>query len=157
MGAMKRIAQPPGYVSSAEPAPERLDDGARTCYRRRMLMLEFKLVSKSISDAGWRTFRSWLDYLAKVYGKRVIAVPPQYSTQECSRCGTRVTKTLSQRTHVCLKCGLVLGRDHNAVRTILGRGLTLLTPPTAGHAESHAWGEQTRYAARSSVLRKASR
>jgi putative transposase len=34
-------------VSSAEPAPEALDDGARTCYRRRMLMLEFKLAGTS--------------------------------------------------------------------------------------------------------------
>ena len=120
-------------------------------------MVKNRYLSKSISDAGWRAFRSWLDYLAKVHGKRVIAVPPEYTTQECSRCGTRVTKTLSDRTHVCPKCGLALGRDHNAARTILGRGLTLLTPPTAGHAESHAWGEQTRYAARTTVLRKASR
>ena len=120
-------------------------------------MVKNRHLSKSISDAGWRAFRSWLDYLAKVYGKRVIAVPPEYSTQECSRCGTRVTKTLSERTHICPKCGLVLGRDHNAARTILGRGLTLLRPTTAGHAESHAWGEQTRYAARTTVLRKAAR
>ena len=33
--------------------------------------------------------------------------------------------------------------------------LTVLTPPTAGHAESHAWGEKTRYAARTTVLRTA--
>jgi putative transposase len=83
-------------------------------------------LAKSISDAGWRTFIWWLEYLAHVYGKVVIAVPPQYTTQECSRCGALVKKTLSQRTHVCPKCGLVLGRDHNAARTILGRGLALL-------------------------------
>jgi putative transposase len=62
---------------------------------------------KSISDAGWRTFRTWLEYLARVYGKVVVAVPPQYTTQECSRCGPLVRKTLSERTHVCPTCGLV--------------------------------------------------
>src|SRR4051794_37991680 len=75
-------------------------------------MVKNRHLSKSISDAGWRAFRMWLEYLATVYGKVVVAVPPAYTTQECSRCGILVKKTLSARTHVCPKCGLVLGRDH---------------------------------------------
>ena len=109
-------------------------------------MVKNRHLSKSISDAGWRVFIRWLEYLARVYGKRVVAVPPEYTTQECSRCGTLVQKTLSERTHVCPKCGLVLGRDHNAARTVLGRVLVLLAdklPP--GMAESYAWGKWTRY------------
>jgi putative transposase len=89
-------------------------------------MVRNRHLAKSISDAGWRAFRTWLDYLARVYGKIVVAVPPEYTTQECSRCGTLVKKALSQRTHVCPKCGLVLDRDHNAARVILERGLALL-------------------------------
>src|SRR5437763_4845746 len=96
-------------------------------------MVKNRHLSKSISDAGWRAFRTWLEYLARVYGKVVVAVPPEYTTQECSRCGTLVRKTLSERTHVCPKCGLVLGRDHNAAVIILRRGLALLTPTTVGH------------------------
>src|SRR5919198_3616056 len=69
----------------------------------------------------------------RVYGKVVVAIPPAYTTQECSRCGTLVRKTLSERTHVCPKCGLVLGRDHNAAVTILSRGLALLAQTTVGH------------------------
>ena len=53
--------------------------------------------------------------------------------------------------------GLVLGRDHNSARTILSRGLALLAQLPQGNAESHTWGEKTRYAARTTVLRKASR
>lgn len=34
-----------------------------------------------------------------------------------------VSKTLSQRTHCCPGCGLVLGRDHNAALNILKLGL----------------------------------
>jgi hypothetical protein len=52
-------AQPTGGVSSAEPALEGLDDGARTCYRRRMLMLEFQRAGTSgqyrAIDAAIRT------------------------------------------------------------------------------------------------------
>jgi putative transposase len=120
-------------------------------------MVKNRHLSKSISDAGWRTFRTWLEYLAQVHGKVVVAVPPEYTTQECSRCGTLVTKTLSERTHVCPQCGLVLERDHNSARTILSRGVALLAQLPQGIAESHAWGEKTRYAARKTVLRKASR
>jgi putative transposase len=121
-------------------------------------MVKNRHLSKSISDAGWRTFRTWLEYLARVYGKVVVAVPPEYTTHECSRCGTLVRKTLSERTHVCPKCGLVLGRDHNSGRVILSRGLALLgekLPP--GMAESHAWGEGTRYPGQETGRGKAAR
>jgi putative transposase len=96
-------------------------------------MVKNQHLSKSISDAGWRAFRTWLEYLATVYSTVVVAVPPEYTTQECSRCGTLVTKTLSERTHVCPKCGLVLGRDHNTAVAILSRGLALLAQTTVGH------------------------
>ena len=121
-------------------------------------MVKNRHLSKSSSDAGWRVFIRWLEYLARVYGKRVVAVPPASTTQECSRCGTLVQKTLSERTHVCPKCGLVLGRDHNAARTVLGRGLVLLAdklPP--GMAESYAWGEWTRYPGQETGRGKAAR
>jgi putative transposase len=121
-------------------------------------MVKNRHLSKSITDAGWRTFRTWLDYLARVYGKVVVAVPPAYTTQECSRCGTLVRKTLSQRTHVCPKCGLVLDRDHNAGRVLLSKGLALLgekLPP--GMAESHAWREGTHYSSQETGWSKAAR
>jgi putative transposase len=120
-------------------------------------MVKNRHLSKGISDAGWRTFRAWLEYLARVYGKVVVAVPPQYTTQECSRCGTLVRKTLSERRHVCPKCSLVPGRDHNSAVTILSRGIALLAQLPQGIAESHVWGEMSHYAGRETVLRKASR
>jgi len=108
-------------------------------------MLTNRRLSKSIADAGWRAFVSWLGYLAQVYGKVVVAVPPQYTSQDCSGCGARVKKTLSERTHVCPRCKTVLDRDHNAARNILALGLRHLADTTAGHAESNAWGQSALY------------
>jgi len=108
-------------------------------------MVKNRRLAKSISDAGWRAFVTWLSYLAHVYGKVVVAVPPRYTSQDCSGCGERVTKTLSERTHVCPHCTTILDRDHNAARNILALGLRRLEETTAGHAESHAWGQSALY------------
>ncbi len=104
-------------------------------------MVTNRRLAKSISDVGWRTFVTWLGYLAHVYGKVTIAVPPRYTSQDCSGCGERVKKTLSERTHVCPRCKTILDRDHNAARNILALGLRQLEETTAGHAESNAWGQ----------------
>jgi len=64
-------------------------------------MLKNRCLAKSISDAGWSQFFEWLQYFGVVFGKIVIAVPPQYTSQECSQCNKIVKKTLSERTHIC--------------------------------------------------------
>jgi putative transposase len=79
-------------------------------------------LAKSISDAGWAQFRAILEGKAVYAGRRVIAVPPAYTSQDCSGCGVRVPKSLSVRTHVCTSCGLVLDRDENAALNILRAG-----------------------------------
>ncbi|GBF82652.1 RNA-guided endonuclease InsQ/TnpB family protein [Aphanothece sacrum] len=98
-------------------------------------------LAKSISDAAWYQFRLWLEYFGTKYGKHTIAVPPQYTSQNCSNCGRTVKKSLSTRTHIC-SCGCTLDRDENAARNILRIGLS-----TAGHTgtwlhdSQNAWGE----------------
>ncbi|MDJ0902785.1 MAG: transposase [Xenococcus sp. MO_188.B8] len=94
-------------------------------------------LAKSITDAGWYQFRVWLEYFGYKFGKITIAVPPQYTSVNCSECGAKVTKTLSTRTHKC-KCGCVLDRDENAARNILSIGLS-----TVGHTGFQAWGDET--------------
>ena len=84
-------------------------------------------LAKSICDASWGQFLRYATYYGEVFGKVVVGVPPQYTSQDCSGCGERVKKTLSTRTHQCPKCGLVLDRDHNASINILQRGLELLS------------------------------
>jgi putative transposase len=94
-------------------------------------------LAKSISDASWYQFTQWLQYFAKIHSTIVIAVPPHNTTIDCSSCGTKVHKTLSTRTHSCLKCKTVLCRDLNAAKNILAKGLKLLAEylnGTEGHS-----------------------
>lgn len=92
-------------------------------------MVRNPYLAKSISDAGWAAFRTILEAKAACAGRQVIAVPAQYTSQDCSgvlpdgsRCPQRVAKSLSMRTHVCPRCGLVLDRDENAALNILRAG-----------------------------------
>ena len=85
----------------------------------RNLVKNHKL-AKSIHDAAWGQFLNWVKSYGIMHDVPVIAVPPQYTSQDCSSCGERVKKTLSTRTHVCPSCGLVLDRDENAAINILG-------------------------------------
>lgn len=97
-------------------------------------------LAKSINDASWGRFLSWLTYYGQVYDIPVIAVEPAYTSQNCSACGTCIRKSLSVRTHICTKCGVVLDRDHNAALNILARALEKLKG-TLGHRETSPLGE----------------
>ncbi len=89
-------------------------------------LVKNRKLAKSISDASWYQFTEWLNYFAKIYRIVCVAVPPHFTTQDCSVCGTRVQKTLSTRTHQCPNCQTVLDRDHNAAINILKKGLQYL-------------------------------
>jgi putative transposase len=94
-------------------------------------------LAKSISDASWGLFLSWVRYYGGLHGIPIVAVSPRFTTQDCSGCGERVKKTLSMRTHICPACGLVLDRDWNAAVNILLAALAELTAHrTAGQAET---------------------
>jgi putative transposase len=82
-------------------------------------MVKNHKLAKSISDAAWDRFAQWLQYFGKVYGKTVVAIAPQYTSQDCSSCGNRVQKSPRVRTHIC-DCGAVLDCDRNAALNILG-------------------------------------
>ena len=90
--------------------------------------------AKSISDASWYQFRLWLEYFAKKFGKKAIAVPPHNTSQECCICGKKVQKELKVRTHSCT-CGLRIHRDINAAINIL-----LKAKSRDGQSRSNALG-----------------
>jgi putative transposase len=103
-------------------------------------MVRNRHLAKSIHEAAWTQFRQWVEYFGKVFGVVTIAVPPHYTSQNCSNCGQVVKKTLSTRTHSCPHCGHTQNRDHNAARNILELGLS-----TVGHIGTNASGENDQY------------
>jgi putative transposase len=92
------------------------------------------------------TFQEWLQYFAAKFGKVVVAVLPHYTSQECSKCGAIVKKSLSVRTYVC-QCGCVLDRGENAAINILSKGLSIAgyLTNTLGRSEIKACREMTLY------------
>lgn len=102
----------------------------------RNMMQNHKL-AKSIGSVSWYTFRTWLEYYGKIFGKIVIAIDPRNTSQNCSGCDVKVPKTLKDRVHNCPSCGLILDRDHNAALNILKRGLS-----TVGHTGIYASGDE---------------
>jgi putative transposase len=79
-------------------------------------------LAKSINDAGWGQFLTILSNKAENAGLKVVSVNPNGTSQECSNCGHKVTKPLSQRMHNCPVCHASLCRDLNAAINIKARG-----------------------------------
>jgi putative transposase len=93
---------------------------------------------KSMGDAAWAQFLHMVEYKAKAGAARPDAgtlympVDPNGTTRDCSGCGRRVPKTLSERQHTCPHCGFTAPRDVNAALNILDRGRARTEPPRKG-------------------------
>lgn len=84
-------------------------------------------MAKSIANASWRMFRTFLEYKCTMYGKTVISVPPHYTSTTCSTCGLNGgNKPLNIREWVCEKCNTLHDRDINAAINILNKGLSVV-------------------------------
>ena len=90
-------------------------------------LLKNHALALSISDVGWRSFLTKLEYKAKLYGKIFITVDPKNTTQTCSTCGHVMSGeqklTLKDRDWICPKCGTHHIRDVNAAKNILSKAL----------------------------------
>jgi putative transposase len=79
------------------------------------------ILAKQVNDASWGTFFGMLAYKAESAGRQLIGVDCKKTSQTCPACGTVRKKSLSQRKHACVECGLELHRDTAAAQVILGR------------------------------------
>ncbi|TBW02676.1 transposase [Azotobacter chroococcum] len=84
-------------------------------------------LNRSILDQGWGEFRRQLDYKSQWAGAWLVAVPPQYSSQQCPECGhTHSGNRQTQSSFLCQACGHRENADRVAARNIRERGLKLL-------------------------------
>ncbi len=86
-------------------------------------MNSHRCLNRSIRDAAWSQFFSFLSYKAESAGREFSKVNPAYTSQTCSSCGHRQKLPLSDRTFLCPCCGMEKDRDHNASLNILRLGL----------------------------------
>jgi putative transposase len=83
-------------------------------------------LNRSILDTSPGKFFMLLEYKAADAGIPYVEISARQTkpSQTCSSCGQVAKKKLSERTHDCSSCGLILGRDENAARVILNYALT---------------------------------
>lgn len=78
------------------------------------------MLAKQVNDAGWSQFLNFISYKAENAGRVLVRVNPSGTSQTCI-CGAEVRKTLQERWHLCLSCGLSADRDHVSAQVILSR------------------------------------
>ena len=85
-------------------------------------MIKNHNLAKSINDAGWGQFLSFLTYKAEEAGCYVERVSPRNTSKKCPVCGyIHKEMTLSVRDWVCPVCHTVHDRDINAAVNILNK------------------------------------
>ena len=81
-------------------------------------------LNRSIGDAAWGRFVSFLVYKAERAGGQVIRVNPNNTSNLCSRC-QRLTPSTIGDDFCCAHCGHSMDRDENAALNILARGVAI--------------------------------
>jgi putative transposase len=83
-------------------------------------MLKNRCLSRAISQAGWREFRTMCEAKSNKFGREFVVISRwEPTSQICSDCGYRWGKLdLSVREIVCINCGTHHDRDDNASKNI---------------------------------------
>ena len=91
-------------------------------------MIKNHKLAKAISDSGWRSFLTILEWTAIKRNKTFILVDPKYTTQMCSTCGVISDEKiiLGIEEWTCPNCGKHHIRDINAAINIKSKGLSLV-------------------------------
>ena len=86
-------------------------------------MMKNHCLAKSISDLGWRQFRTMLEAKAEMYGRDVVVISRwEPTSQTCSSCGEKTLQKkagmegLKIREWLCSNCGSLHDRDVNAAK-----------------------------------------
>jgi putative transposase len=90
-------------------------------------MVKNRKLAQHISDCGWGTLRTMLEYKTVQWGKRLVIIDRWFpSSKTCSNCGHLLARlSLSTRRWRCPDCGTLHDRDINAAKNILAEGLSV--------------------------------
>ena len=92
-------------------------------------------LNKAILDQGWGELKRQLGYKQSWRGGLLVLVPPQHTSQKCSKCGyVDSDNRPSQAVFQCQACGHTENADTNAAKNILREGLSRLACPKKGAA-----------------------
>jgi IS605 OrfB family transposase len=81
-----------------------------------------RYLKRDINDLKFYQFKQRLQYKALQRNKLVLLVSEEYTTKTCSSCGNIRNVGIS-KTYECIKCKSILGRDINAAKNILIKGI----------------------------------
>ena len=81
-------------------------------------------VNKDTNNLKFYQFKQRLLYKAEELKKKVYVVKEHFTTKTCSFCGT-INKPKSSKVFHCLSCKRTVGRDENAAKNILMKGIEL--------------------------------
>lgn len=87
----------------------------------RPRLLTRSTMARKAADAAIGTAKRELIERGVRAGRKVVLVPPAYTTMTCSECFARAKQPLglAERVFRCERCGYTADRDRNAARTIL--------------------------------------
>ena len=91
-------------------------------------MLKNHCLAGSISDSGWHTLKSMLEYKCNWYGRELRVIDRWFpSSKTCHECGHVAEKMpLEVRDWTCPQCEAVHNRDINAAKNILAAGRVVI-------------------------------
>ena len=93
---------------------------------RDMMNRSGRRLAGGIARAAMSALQYKIQYRCKAAKVEFVKAPADFpSTRRCSRCGEPQDMPLSKRVYECLRCGLVMDRDHNAALNLQHYGETL--------------------------------
>jgi len=102
-----------------------------------------KKLNRMIGNWSFAQLQSFIQYKSERQGKSVIHIKPDYTSQQCSKCGCIEKTNRAGNIFKCVECGFQLDADLNASRNIARIGRTdflqgLVNNPNVGIVDGKA-------------------
>ena len=120
-----------GYIAVEDLGISHMTRSARGTMEKPGVNVRAKAgLNREMQTQTWGLIKQQLRYKAETAGRTLAEVPPQYTSQTCSRCGSVDKNNRKGKRFRCTVCGFRADADHNAAMNILNKA------QMAGGAES---------------------